>query len=498
MAIKPSDRAILIDRKPYIIGLSEQYNIRYNKKQSISRTSPSRKKIRCFPERKVKVENSDLKQGTGQQLYLKAKQWIPGGTQLLSKRPEMFLPDQWPSYYTKAKGCETWDMDGNKYVDMGITGIGACLLGFADPDVNNAVKAVIDDGSMCTLNVPTEVELAELLCEIHPWADMARFARSGGETMAVAVRIARAFTAKDKVAICGYHGWSDWYLAANLSADSALDGHLLPGLEPAGVPRALAGTALPFRYNQIEQLEAIVAEHGDSVGAIVMEPFRYDEPKDGFLHKVREIATRNNIVLIFDEITSGWRNNFGGTHLLFGVEPDIAVFAKSISNGFPMGAIIGRRDVMQAAQSSFISSTYWTEAIGPRAALTTIKKMRDVNLTEHLTKVGRLAQAGWLRLSEKHGLKLHVVGWPAISHFSLEYGEKNQALQTLFTQEMLDRGYLAKSALYVIYAHTPEIVEKYLSAVDEVFGILAEAVKADDIDKRLRGPIAHSGFSRLT
>ena len=444
------------------------------------------------------MRRSDTTQGLSQQLYVKAKQIIPGGTQLLSKRPEMFLPDQWPSYYSKAQGCFVWDLNGKKYCDVTISGIGACLLGFADPDVNEAVKKTVDSGSIATLNAPQEVELAELLCDIHPWADMVRYARTGGESMAVAVRIARAYTGKDKVAICGYHGWSDWYLASNLSADGALDGHLMPGLEPTGVPRALAGTALTFRYNQIEQLEAIVAEQGDALGTIVMEAFRYDEPRDGFLEKVREIATKNNLVLILDEITSGWRYHFGGVHLQFAVEPDIAVFAKSISNGFPMAAVIGRRDIMQAAQKSFISSTYWTEAVGPTAALATIKKMREVNVADHVDKVGTLVQEGWREMAKKHDLNIKIAGRPALTHFSLDYPEQSQALRTLLTQEMLDKGYLANAAFYGTYAHTPQIINEYLLALDEAFGILSKAIKAGDVNQRLRGPVAHTGFSRLT
>jgi len=444
------------------------------------------------------VKRSDITQGPGQQLYVKAKQLIPGGTQLLSKRPEMFLPDQWPSYYSKAQGCFVWGLDGKKYCEVSSSGIGACLLGYADPDVNEAVKRAVNQGNMATLNAPQEVELAELLCDIHPWAGMVRYARTGGESVAVAVRIARAYTGKDKVVICGYHGWSDWYIAANLSADGALDGHLLPGLEPNGVPRPLAGTTLTFRYNQIEQLEALVAEHGDSLGVIVMEPFRNDEPKGGFLEKVREIATKNNLVLIFDEVSSGWRYNFGGIHLQLGVEPDIAVFAKSISNGFPMAAIIGRGDVMQAAQKSFISSTYWTEAIGPTAALTTIKKMREVSVADHIARVGTLVQEGWRKIAEKHGLKIKIEGRPALTHFTLDCGEQSQALHTLFTQEMLDRDYLANVAFYGTYAHTPQIIDKYLLALDEAFGVLSNAIKTNDVKKRLRGPVAHTGFSRLT
>jgi glutamate-1-semialdehyde aminotransferase len=436
--------------------------------------------------------------GKGQDLYVKARKRIPGGTQLLSKRPEMFLPEQWPSYYTKAHGCFCWDMNGRRLIDFGIAGIGACSLGFADADVNAAAIAAIQAGGMCTLNAPDEMELADLLCELHPWADMARYARSGGEIMAIAVRIARAHTGRDKVAICGYHGWSDWYLAANLAADSALDGHLLPGLSPAGVPRGLSGSALTFRYNDIATLERILAEHPGEFAAIVMEPIRSDEPVDGFLQKVRALADKNGAVLIFDEITSGWRFTLGGAHLSMNVTPDIAVFAKSISNGFPMAAVIGGRDVMESAQNSFISSTYWTEAVGPAAALATIKKMRRVNLPEQLARAGVAVQAGWRELAEKHSLKMRVAGRPALGHFTLDYDEQTPALTTLFTQEMLDRGYLAKPAFYATLAHTDELVADYLGAVDGAFAAMADAVKKRDAAARLRGPVAHGGFRRLT
>src|SRR2546425_1770446 len=210
----------------------------------------------------------------GQQMAERARERIPGGTQLLSKRPEMFLPGQWPSYYSRAKGVEVWDLDGDKYVDMSYCGIGACVLGFADPDVDSAVRAAIESGTMTTLNCPEDVELADLLCELHPWADMVRYARGGGEAMAIAIRIARARTGRDKIAFCGYHGWQDWYLSANLANGDALDGHLLPGLEPAGVPRGLAGTALPFGYNKFEELKGIISTHRNDLAAIVMEPVR--------------------------------------------------------------------------------------------------------------------------------------------------------------------------------------------------------------------------------
>jgi len=350
---------------------------------------------------------------------------------------------------------------------------------------------------MTTLNVPAEVELAEQLCEIHPWARMARYARSGGEAMMIAVRIARAFTDRTNVAVCGYHGWGDWYVAANLASDEALDGHLLPGLSPCGVPRPLAGTAFTFRYNDVAQLEAAV-HRGSPLAAIVMEPMRFTEPADGFLHKVRELATRAGAVLIFDEITSGWRHCLGGIHLRYGVAPDIAVFAKSLANGFPMAAVIGTAEAMQAAQNSFISSTFWTEAIGPTAALVTLKRMRDVDLSARVTHAGKLAQDGWKRLASKHDLNITVSGLPACCTLGFNYGEHSQALRTLLTQEMLDRGYLAYGTFYPTLAHTDGVIAGYLDALDETFGILKQATRAGDTLSRLRGPVAHSGFARLT
>lgn len=430
-------------------------------------------------------------------LWNKAKKIIPGGSQLLSKRSEMFLPDQWPSYYKKAKGIEVWDLDGKKYQDFTIMGVGACTLGYADLEVNRAVKFAVDNGSMSTLNCPEEVELAELLCKLHSWAKMVRYARTGGEAMAVAVRIARAYSGKEKVVFCGYHGWSDWYLAANLADQKNLDGHLLPGLEPAGVPRSLRGTTFVFSYNRIEELERVVKENND-IGVIVVEPFRHQEPENDFLKKVKEIAGRIGAVLVFDEVTIAWRLNLGGVHLLYGVNPDIAVLGKAISNGYPMAAIIGRGEVMQAAQKTFISSTYWTERVGPAAALATIKKMKKVNLPRHLKKIGSIIGEGWKKSAKKHGLKINVIGPEALITFSFDYGEDSQAIRTLFTQEMLKRGFLASGSVYVSYAHKPRQVKKYLKVVDEVFGILKKAISDKRINALLKGPVAHTGFKRLT
>lgn len=434
---------------------------------------------------------------SGVRLWERAKKIIPGGNQLLSKRSEMFLPGQWPAYYSKAKGAYVWDLDGNKYLDMGIMGIGACMLGYADPDVNRAVKAAIDRGSASTLNPPEEVELAELLCKIHPWADMVRYARAGGEAMAIAVRIARVYTGREKVAFCGYHGWADWYLAANIADDKALDGHLLPGLDAGGVPRGLKGTMLPFHYNAIDELEALVKEHGKDIGVIVMEPMKGQEPKDDFLQKVRAIADRIGAVLIFDEITVGFKMTYGGAHMKYKVYPDIAVFSKAMSNGFPMAAVIGRRKVMEAAQDTFISSTMWTENTGPVAALATLKKMKKIGLAKRLDAIGTKVRKGWTDAASKHGLSITIAGVVPISSFAFQYGDDSQALKTLFVQEMLDRGFLAPTMCFASYAHTDTHIRTYLAAVDATFAVLREAIETNTIHKKLRGPVAHTGFARL-
>lgn len=430
-------------------------------------------------------------------MYRKAKQLIPGGTQLLSKRPEQFLPNQWPSYASKAKGVEVTDLDGNKFIDMSLMGVGACVLGYADPDVNRAVKRVIDAGNMATLNSPEEVELGELLLKLNPWAGMVRYSRTGGEAMAIAVRIARAHTGKDKIAFCGYHGWHDWYLAANLADDSHLDGHLLPGLQPAGVPRGLKGTSIPFNYNHVEELEQIVKQN--DIGVIVLEPVRHHYPEKDFLRKVRKIADRIGAVLIFDEITAGWRKNVGGIHALYNVFPDIVVYGKAMSNGYPMAAIVGRSEVMDTAQISFISSTYWTERSGPAAAIATIGKLAAKNVPKHNSMIGNMIMDGWKKIGEEWGLKVSVYpAIPSLAMFTLDYGPDSLAIRTLFTQEMLKRGYLASNSVYVSYAHQKKHIDRYLEAVDEVFGILAKAQAKGSVMKKLKGPVAHEGFKRLT
>lgn len=435
--------------------------------------------------------------GKSQELYERAKQIIPGGTQLLSKRPEMYLPNKWPAYYSKAKGCEVWDLDNNHYYDTCIMGVGSNILGYAYDEVDNAAKAAINNGGMCTLNAPDEVLLAEKLLEIHPWADMVRYAKAGGEAMAVAARIARACTKKDIVLVCGYHGWHDWYLAANLvKGDPLADVHL-KGLEPAGVPRGLAGTNLIFHYNNIEEFKNLVEENKGSIAAVIMEPIRNDYPNEGYLEEIRKITREQNIVLIFDEITAGFRLCCGGSHLKLGVEPDIAVFAKAMTNGYPISAIIGRKKVMTAAQDTFISSTFWTERVALAAALKAVELFKEKQVEKHLNHIGQKVQEGWKKIADKNEVKIHVSGIYPLSHFEFAY-DNALVYKTYFTQEMLKLGFLASTGFYVSLAHKEEIVDKYLEAYDIVLGKVSNIIRNNEnIEEHLETSICHSGFERL-
>jgi glutamate-1-semialdehyde 2,1-aminomutase len=432
---------------------------------------------------------------TGQNLYKKAKSLIPGGTMLLSKRPEMFLPNLWPSYFSKAKGCEVWDLDGNKFIDMSIMGIGTNTLGYGHVDVDNAVLKTVKAGNMSTLNCPEEVFLAERLVEINPWADMVRFARSGGEANSIAIRIARAASGKDGVAICGYHGWHDWYLSTNLNDGDGLAGHLLAGLDTAGVPKNLKNTVFPFEYNHFDELSHIV--NTQNIGVIKMEVQRNFEPKNNFLQKVRDLANQKGIVLIFDECTSGFRETFGGIFKKYEVEPDIAMFGKTIGNGYALTAVVGSREIMEAAQKTFISSTFWTERIGPTAALATLKVMEESKSWEIITAYGKKMRDGWQGIADSNNLSISISGIPSLSTYNFNT-QNNLIYKTFITQEMLKKGYLASTNFYPSMAHNNQLIDKYLEDLNEVYSIISKCETGEiDLNKILEGPVCHGGFKRL-
>lgn len=432
----------------------------------------------------------------GNLLWQRARQVIPGGTGLLSKRAEMFDPQYWPAYFSRASGCEVWDLTGKSYIDFA-GGIGAVLLGYSDPQVNAAIQRRMHLGTYCSLVTPQETELAEKLLALHPWAGKVRYARGGGEAMAVAVRIARAATGRSGIAFCGYHGWHDWYLAANLAESNALDGHLLPGLEPLGVPRELTGTAVPFYYNDFVSFEAALAKLEGNLAAVVMEPVRSREPADQFLEKVAERCREVGGILVIDEITSGLRYGFPGAAARFGLEPDIAVYAKAMSNGIPFAAVIGRGSVMEKSADCFISSSYWTDGIGPAAALAVLEKMERLDVFQSVWQKGIAFRARLEDMAARYpGCRIRVDGMPStpLLTFCLEHGASEA--KTFYIRSMCEKGLLVSSAYYLMLAHEQVHIDAFFDALETTLNQLEQVIISGRLTSSdLTG--SRPGFTRL-
>lgn len=404
----------------------------------------------------------------GNNLYKKTSQIIPGGVQLLSKRPEIFLPDQWPSYYKSAKGCQILTYDNVKLYDFTNCSVGMCPLGYANSEVNKSVINAIKKANTTTLNTYLEYDCAKLLLKIHPWAEMARFTKSGGEAMSVAVRIARTYKKKDKVLFCGYHGWYDWYISANLKNTNKLNEHLLPGISSSGIPKSLGGLAIPYEFNNEKDFKLKFKKALKKLSCVVLEPARTQHCDLNFVKTIRKYCSKYNIPLIFDEITLGWHYTLGGYHKTLKVNPDIAVFSKGTTNGFPLGVVIGKKKIMNAALESFISSAYWTENIGYAAAIATINYMKKNNVSKKLRSKGRKIKNIWISLGKENLLPILVRGIDSLPTFSFD-NEKSDEIITYFTQEMLKEGFLAHGQCYLMISHTDEYIKKYKIACSKVF-----------------------------
>jgi len=430
-------------------------------------------------------------------LYERAAQIIPGGTQLFSRRPERFAPGVCPPYVTHGRGTRVWDLDGNEYIDF-LCGVGPVILGHAYPRVTEAVIEQLRRGSAFPVNHPVEVELAELLVEVIPCAEMVRFCKAGGTADEIAVRIARGHTGRDKVVFCGYHGWHDWYLAANLADDETLDGHLLPGLDIRGVPKALRGTALPFEYNDLEALRAVLEGNRGEVAAIIMEASRTDLPAPGFLEGVRDLANEHGAVLIFDEIITGFRLALGGAQERYGVVPDIATFGKAMSNGHPIAAVCGRREVMAAAATMFISSTYYSDAAGMAAAVATIGELRETNALAHIHDMGRMLIDGFAEAAGRHGVGAWLDGPPPVTHPHFDVpDELRRDIVTLYLQEMYRARILACTVNYICYRHTPEDIAAFLRAADGALAMVRRALDEGDAQPYLQAGRRGDDLPRL-
>ncbi len=431
-------------------------------------------------------------------LYQRALELIPGGTQLVSRRPTRYASGVSPVYAAHARGARFWDVDGHEYIDW-VSGIGAIILGYCDPIVDEAVREQISHGTMYSINHELEIELAEELVRSIPCAEQVRYAKSGGEACAIAVRIARGATGRDLVLFCGYHGWHDWYLAANLAADASLNTHLFPGIEPIGVPQALTGTALPFPYGDAAALGQLLDEHRGQVAAVIMEPLRSELPPEGYLAGVKQLCREHGTVFILDEVSTGFRLSSGGAQGYLGVEPDMAVFAKSISNGYPMAAVVGRRDVMAPAARMFISSTYWSDTIGLRAALTTLREIRRREVPAYLQRFGTELQQRLNAVAADTGCAVRCGGLAV--HPSLQFEAPDPVargkLATLYIQEMAKRGCHGYSSFYLNAAQGSAELEQTADAAREVFSLIRVALERDEIDRWLECDLTQDAFQRL-
>ena len=436
--------------------------------------------------------NEGLFLNKGQKLWRRAKRIIPGGTMLFSKNPDLFLPNFWPAYFEKTKGYNVWDLEGRKYFDFSIMGVGTNILGYSRKEVDDAVRNIINKGNMSTLNSKEEILLAEKLIQMHPWSGKVRFARTGGEAAAIAVRIARAATGKDKVAICGYHGWHDWYLSANLLNSQNLNSHLMKNLPIKGVQGNLKNSVFVFEYNNFKQLKKIVSQN--DIGTVIMEVSRNEPPKENFLENIRKFTSDKNIVLIFDECTSGFRETFGGLHLKYKINPDIATFGKALGNGYAINAIIGKDSVMNYANSSFISSTFWTERIGSAAGLKTLEVMEKIKSWDFITSLGKKVKANWVSLAKNHNIKLKIQGLNALPRFDFE-SKNNLYFKTFISQEFLKKKILASNTIYLCTEHNMKIFDNYFDILDSVFYKISRSIKNNNNpEDLLSGPVCISGI----
>ncbi len=481
----PSDIKVLNDVK---IRLKKKYFLN----KDIINLFKKNKKI--FSLDRGLIRNIGGKMKTGQKMWERAKNVIPGGNMLLSKRPEMFLPNEWPTYFSKAKGCHVWDLDGKKYLDFSTMSVGTNLLGYCNNNVDREVKKSIKKGNMSSLNCPEEVYLAEKLIKMHKNLDMVRFAKTGGEANSIAIRIARAFSKKDNVAFCGYHGWHDWYLSANLSSKENLNTHLLNGLPISGVPKKLRNTVFPFKYNDINGFYKICKKN--KIGVVKMEVHRNFAPKRNFLKKISDFCKKKNIVLIFDECTSGFRETFGGIHLKYGVTPDICILGKALGNGYPITAILGKKSIMDCAQNTFISSTFWTDRTGFVAAIKTLNEMKKIKSWKLVTNNGKKIKKKWKILGKKHKLKLQITGLNAIPSFKI-LSKNWLKYKSYITHVMLKKSILASNLIFLSVNHDVKIMKKYFKVLDKIFKKIREFEKGKEIEILNKIPECHEGFKRL-
>lgn len=412
---------------------------------------------------------------SSEQMLERALKTIPLGSQTFSKSKTQYPYGVAPYFAKRGQGSHIWDVDNNEYIDF-VNALAGITLGYNDPDITNAVKAQLEEGTIFSLSHELEIKVAEKIVEMVPCAEMVRFGKNGSDATTGAIRLARAYTKRDHVAVCGYHGWQDWYIGSTA--------------RNKGVPKVTRDLTHTFIYNDVESLNKIFKEFPEQVAAVIMEPMNTTEPKDGFLENVKELTHKNGAVLIFDEIITGFRYCNGGAQEYFGVTPDLATFGKGLANGYPISAVAGQADIMRLMEEVFFSFTFGGETLSLAAAHATLTKLQREPVIETLWRQGKKVKQGVNTSIEKYDLKdfLSVSGkdcWSFLLFKDTEAYSQWQ-LKTLFLQEVFARGILTIGTHNMCYAHSDEDILKLLDVYGEVFVIVKEVVERKTLDKKLK------------
>ncbi len=407
-------------------------------------------------------------------MLARALKSIPLGTQTFSKSRTQYPHGVSPYYAKKAKGCRIWDIDGNEYIDC-ISSLCSVTLGYNDPDVMNAVWEQLEDGVIFSLPHALEVEVSEEIIKMVPSAEMVRFGKNGSDATSGAIRLARAYTGRDRVAVCGYHGWQDWYIGSTA--------------RNKGVPKATQELTHTFVYNQIETLQQILKQYPGEFAVVIMEAMNVSEPENGFLQEVQALAKQHGALFVLDETITGFRYANGGAQELFDLQPDLATFGKGLANGYPVAAVAGRADIMKLMEEIFFSFTFGGEALSLAASLATMKKLQREPVVETIRQRGVELQEGLRSRIAAHGVETFcsVAGHPSWSFFIIKDTERYSLWQikTLFLQEMFKRGILTFGTHNMNYAHQKQDVKSILQAYDEVLPLLHMAVKDNTLEQML-------------
>ena len=464
----------LLRQRPEIF----QPNMDVQRNEGFLKSLKAERKVLRFDPKPVITESDAV--------WNRAEPLIPSGTQTFSKGPTQYVQGIAPKYLKRGRGSRVWDVDGNEYIDYPM-GLGAIILGHSYPRVNQAIQDQLADGISFTLMHPLEMELAELLTSIVPWADMTRFAKNGSDATTGAIRAARAITGRDMVFHCGYHGWHDWYIGGTT--------------RNRGVPESSIQLQRSFEYNDLDSLEVLFRDHHGQAAAVIMEPYGIVLPDPGFLEGVRDLAHSNGALLIYDEVATGFRFQLGGIDSRFGVEPDMACFGKAMGNGMPISAIVGPRAIMEIFDEVFYSFTAGGECLSLAAAVATIKEMQEQDVFGHIWEVGARLQDGYNRMVSDLKLERYTRSIGLAPRTALlfldEYGNSSLLVKSLFQQEVLKRGVLFSAAHCISYSHTPEDIDMTLAAYYEALEVLKKALEQGDIESMMEGTPVQPVFRAL-